>query len=533
MHFNPADIQTIGVGLAAFLASLTAIFIFLSARKESLGRSILFVLCAMSLWAWFGFLYEIVSNLAIARGMRIVSVMGIVGIAMATLNFSIIYIEERMHFQARNKRVLQAIIMGGVVLILGLLIDLFGGRLIVGDLTLPTNEVLAPNAGPLFGLIIVYYALCTSLSAVFLALRARASTDIADRRRVELIMSSLTIALVLGGTRFAPWYGFDSYPLLGMFAGPLFIFTAFYTIKRYKLFNTEVAIAQLLIFLLWTFSFFHMLVGLGTPTATIDIIFFVGVLVLGIYLIRTMIVEMQTQKRLIRLSLEQSKSEFATIAAHELREPFTIIQSVLMQLSSGKKSTLTEPQQRLVRQGKEASHRLISLLDNLLNIVHISKGTLHFDMELGDIRNAVRSGTNIFEEALKNKNIQFKLTVPDEPLKARFDRGKLVFAIENVFDNAIKYTPVDGSITVDVVREAKKIHITISDSGIGINDSDLSRIFEKFFRTEAAVHMVPDGSGLGLYLAKGIIEAHGGTITLTSPNHIGTVATIVVPALPH
>src|SRR3989338_4716347 len=148
MHFDPADVQTIGIGLAAFLSTLIAIFIFLSARKERLGRTMGIMLAAIAVWSWFGFLYEIVSDLALARELRVVSVMGIVWIGVAIVNFSISYLEERTRL-VQTKGLLFFIIAGGALLTSVLVGDLFGGRLIVGDLLFPADQVLAPHAGPL------------------------------------------------------------------------------------------------------------------------------------------------------------------------------------------------------------------------------------------------------------------------------------------------------------------------------------------------------------------------------------------------
>ena len=516
MHFNPADIQTIGIGLAAFLSTLVAIFIFFSARKERLGRAMGIMTAAVAVWSWFGFLYEVVSDLALARELRVVSVMGIAWISMAMIHFSLSYLEERVPLSRRTRNMMLFIVAGGAFLTLALINDLFGGRLVVGDLLLPTDQALAPNAGPLFSIVVAYYASCVAISAAVLARRARAGADAGDRHQAELIFLTLPIALTLGGTRFAPWYGFDFQPLLGAFGVPLFAFVALYSIKRYKLFNAEVAAAQLLIFALWTFTFFRMLLNLESETAIFDVGFFVAVLALGVFLLRSITIEIRSQKQLGQLTLERAKSEFITIAAHQLRTPLTTVRWAFNLLLSKDTEALSGSQRDLLRQGNSAANTMTLIVNDLLNAARFSGGAPSFDMEPGDVRDAVRAGANLFEEAAGNKHVSFTLDLPPVPLKTVYDRGKLAFAIENLIDNAIKYTQSGGSVSVRASGEGNVILVRVTDTGIGIPDADRAHLFEKFFRGESAARVAPDGSGLGLFMTKSIIEGHGGTVSIVS-----------------
>lgn len=531
MHFNLTDIQTIGIGLASFLSTLIAIFIFLSARKESLGRYMCLMVSAGAIWSWFGFLYEIASDLTLARNFRVISVMGIVLIGVTTVYFSKAYLEEREKLHITYTRLISIITVVATLLMALLVGDIFGGRLIVGDLLLPTSQVLAPNAGPLFFIVIAYYACSIVIASMLLTLRARAGIDSSDKRQVQIIFSSLIIALILGGTRFVPWYGYDLNPILSAFATPLFAFAAFYTMKRYKLFNVEVAVAHLLIFALWTFTFFRLLLNLNSETVLIDLGFFVAVLILGIFLMSSTVAEIRAEKKLAQLTIEQVKSEFVTIAAHQLRIPFTTVRSSLSHLASPAMGQLSEEQHKLIQQGINAINQLIHILDDLLDIVRITKGSVHFNVQPGDIRDAIHSSTNIFEDALKHKNIVCDINVPPMPLRALFDRGKMAFALESIIDNAIKYSPDGSTILIEAKGDDELIRITLSDTGMGIPEDEMEHVFEKFFRGKKAQELVPDGSGLGLYLAKSIIESHGGTISISpSPTKSGTIVTITLPS---
>ncbi|MDE2173310.1 MAG: hypothetical protein KGJ31_01785 [Patescibacteria group bacterium] len=533
MQFNHADIQTIGIGLAAFLTTLVSLFIFLSARKERLGRAMGTTMASAAVWSWFGFLYEIVPGIALARELRVISVMGIVWIAMSSVNFATVYLEERVHADRWSGGVRLFWTVGGALLTLILVGDLFGGRFVVGGLVNSSRQALAPNAGPFLAAVIAFYILCVAISAVALARRVRASVDKSDRHQTEIISFSLIIALMLGGTRFVPWYGFDS-PLLVYMAAcatPLFVFGAFYSIKRYNLLNVQVVAAQLFIFALWTFTFFRILIDKTVAAAIPDIVLFLAVLLLGIYLLRSIIKEIRSQKELARLTIERAKSEFVTVAAHQLRTPLTAIRWAFNLLSpKDAGDSFSEEQRRTIELGRNAANNMVLIVNELLNVARISGGVFQFSIESGDVREAVRAGGNLFEEMAKNKNIRLTFDLPQSPLPAKFDRGNLAFAIENLIDNAIKYTPNGGSVSVRAARDGNKVLVSVSDTGIGISREDQAQLFEKFFRGKTAVHMFTDGSGLGLFIAKKIVEGHGGTISLAPREGGGTEATITLPS---
>ncbi len=532
MQFNPADIQTIGIGLAAFLTILVAIFIFLSTRKERLGQAMGIMVACGAMWSLFGFLYEIVPGLDLARAMRVVSGMGIVWLSIALVNFSTVYLEERAPISRWGRNMRLFTIVGGALLSFILVGDLFGGRFIVGDLAGPSRQVLAPNAGPLMFVLIAFYILCIAISTVLLTRRVRASVDKSDRHQAEIISFGLIIGLTLGGTRFVPWYGFDSPLLVYMAAGatPLIAVAVFYSIKRYKLFNIELVVAQFLIFALWTFTFFRMLLDKTTATAIPDLGLFVAVLVLGIYLLRSIITEIRTQKDLAQLTIERVKSEFVTIAAHQLRTPLTAIRWAFSSLSPKEvENSFSEEQRRMIELGRGAADNMAFIVNDLLNVARVSNGAIPFSIEPGDIREVVRAGGNLFEEAAKKKNIHLTFDLPQSPLPAMFDRGNLAFAVENLIDNAVKYTPDGGFISVRAIRVGDKILIRVADTGIGISQEDRAQLFEKFHRGKSAALMFTDGSGLGLFIAKKIIEGHGGTLVLASKDGGGTEATISLP----
>src|SRR3989338_6275904 len=440
-------------------------------------------LAVASVWAWFGFLYLLVRGLELARDVRVVSVTGIVWLAMSQLYFAGVYLGERVQYGKLVQRMQLAVYSFGAFLTALLVADLFGTRLIVGDLLLPADVALAPMAGPLLGVLIGYYVVCTIFSGTLLAWRARAGVDSSDRNQALALFISMTVGLTLGGTRFTPWYGFDFYPLVGDIGFPLFVFATFYSIERYHLLNREVAAAQLFIFTLWTLSFFRFLLDTSGQAMLVDGGFFLAALVLGVFLLRSVVMEAKAQRE-------------------------------------------------LVDKGNRAADNMMHLVNDLLDMGHIAEGRFTYTFAEGNLGETIRAEAGLFEDIAKQKNVALDVRIADDLPAIRFDGNRLNLAIQNLVDNAVKYTASGGRVTVAAERSGEGVRITVQDTGIGFTPDEKSRVFEKFFRGSRAVHMSPDGSGLGLFIAKTVVEGHGGRPAVSTPEGKGARFTISLPAKP-
>ena len=132
----------------------------------------------------------------------------------------------------------------------------------------------------------------------------------------------------------------------------------------------------------------------------------------------------------------------------------------------------------------------------------------------------------------KKKEITLEKNIaPNLPILS-LDSERIGFAVQNLLDNAIKYTPQKGVVTLHAYTDAQHLILTVKDSGIGISEEDQSRLFEKFFRAQKATEMATDGSGLGLAIAKSIVTAHAGTISVASKEGSGSTFTIILPRTP-
>ena len=210
--------------------------------------------------------------------------------------------------------------------------------------------------------------------------------------------------------------------------------------------------------------------------------------------------------------LDAAKSEFISIASHQLRTPLTVIKGYISMMLEGSFGALTPEEADSLDKVYDSNERLIQLVENLLNISRIESGRLQFDYEVMQLEEIVDS---VIEELLgnvKKKGLKLNYRKPAKPLpKIRIDEEKIRQVVMNLIDNAIKYTK-KGSLTVSLEAVGKKMRFCVSDSGIGINKEYLPNLFKKFSRGKGISVIHTEGTGLGLYVAREMVEAHKGKI---------------------
>ncbi len=230
--------------------------------------------------------------------------------------------------------------------------------------------------------------------------------------------------------------------------------------------------------------------------------------------------------------IEALKTEFVSIAAHQLRTPLSAIKWTVRMMLDGDVGAVNPEQKDLLEKTYESNERMIHLINDLLNVTRIEEGRFLYKQEPVQFEDLVGDVVNNSQELLKMKNIKFDLNVPKEILPDIYaDKEKVELVVQNLLENAIKYTSNGGTITIDLSKAGDSALFEIKDNGVGIPKSQQDRIFGKFFRGENVVKMETEGTGLGLYTSKNIVEAHKGKIWFESEEGQGTKFYFSIPFL--
>jgi PAS domain S-box-containing protein len=235
--------------------------------------------------------------------------------------------------------------------------------------------------------------------------------------------------------------------------------------------------------------------------------------------------ELERQNHQLR-QLDRLKDEFVALVSHELRTPLTSIRGYLELISED--TNLTDEQTRFLETIDRNAQRLQRVVGDLLFVAQVEAGKLSLEDGAVDLNAIVDEAVHAAEPSARAKSIALTVELGELP-EIRGDRARLAQVLDNFVSNAIKFTPMGGSVTVQTCIWPGEIEIVVSDTGMGIPANELPRLFERFFRAERATAGAIPGTGLGLAIAKAIVTGHGGRIRVESEEGAGTTFRIVLP----
>ena len=224
------------------------------------------------------------------------------------------------------------------------------------------------------------------------------------------------------------------------------------------------------------------------------------------------------------------KSEFISLASHQLRTPLSAIKTYSHMLVDGYMGDITPAQKKSLRTIISATNRMNELISTLLNITRIESGTIVINPRVLRIDKVVEEVTKELHLAASEKHIKLTVT-PTGKLATSIKTDNLILKeiLSNLVSNAIKYTNDEGWVDIKVQGRVKDVLITISDNGWGIPKDSHDHVFSKFFRAPNTVKRETTGTGLGLYLVKGLLEQLKGTISFESEEGKGTQFFVTLP----
>lgn len=230
--------------------------------------------------------------------------------------------------------------------------------------------------------------------------------------------------------------------------------------------------------------------------------------------------------------LDRLKTLFLSQVSHELKAPLSSIQGFVENMLDGMTGELHGKQQEYLRRVRENTERLTRMITNLLDLSRIESGTQRVDRVAWRLLDLAEEVVRQFDPIAKRKGLVLELSCPDPALRILADHDKFIQIITNLLDNAIKFTPAGGKVTVSLTRaDAGHALLTIADSGEGIPPEAMANLFEPFYQASQGPGIRARGLGLGLSIVKTLIEIHGGSISVTSEPGQGSEFRIVLPLL--
>jgi len=278
----------------------------------------------------------------------------------------------------------------------------------------------------------------------------------------------------------------------------------------------------------------------------IDAALLVVLVIIGIFLIRSVIREVSQREKIELLAadlqkanerlkeLDRQKSEFVSFATHQLRSPLTAMKGYASMILENEYGEVPKPAREAIGRIFESTNTLTSIVDDYLNITRIELGSMKYSFETIDLKSMITDVIAEIKPNIDKSPVKFSFTAENNGTDYRItaDRDKLKQVIANLIDNSIKYTPsgsVAASLTVDHVQH--KFVFKIKDTGVGISAETLPKLFQKFSRASDASKTNIRGTGLGLYVAKEILNAHHADVRAESPGE-GKGSTFIVEIEP-
>ncbi|MSR75971.1 MAG: HAMP domain-containing histidine kinase [Candidatus Ryanbacteria bacterium] len=377
--------------------------------------------------------------------------------------------------------------------------------------------------GFLFGILIIMCATLFPLVQGGKNVRLKRNTSIflggVSIFYVNNLIFNITLPAVFNITHL---YFFGDYSLL------IVIAVTAYLILQKGFLDIRVFSAELFVFALWAFILLRMTIATNNQERLISLGMLGAAITIGLFLLRSIDKEVELRKKIELLAadlevanadlkrLDEAKSDFISIASHQLRTPLSIIKGYISMMREGTYGKLETKIHDPLEKVYVSNERLITLVNDLLDLSRMERGRMQFDMKPVHLLEILDPIVTDFQIVAKNKKMELVWEKDFKTDAMSGDVNKLRQVALNLVDNAFKYTP-SGKVVVKLAQEGDAIRFSVTDTGPGLSEEESRKLFKKFVRGKEQKATHTEGLGLGLYVAKLIAEAHGGSIGATSP----------------
>jgi signal transduction histidine kinase len=492
--------------LTGIIAGGTGLFVYLEEKKQKINQIWFFFNLAIAIWSvGLGGTF-VVNNPTTALLSQKILYIGTIFIPILFFQFCVTLIEKEEKFRNLFKiNYFLAIIF---------LSSLFIGSSFIKYVKPRTLFDYWPiEVGWLYYPFLLWF--CFNVIYSFMLLRQeirKKELDPIKLKQVSIIYYGTLIGFIAGSANFLLDFNIVFPPIHNFFVIS-YIFFAGLAIARYHLFGIEVILTEILVGVIGILLLVQIFVAQSTLWRIVNGVIFVLFCIFGYLLIRGVFREIRRREELERIN--RAKTEFISITSHQLRTPLTVIKGYLSMVLEGVYGEVSEKVKKVLENIYLANERLIKLVNSFLNVSKIELGKLELELERADIVEIVESVVKEMEIAVKGKNLYLKFEKPKEVPKILIDKEKIREIILNLVDNAIKYTQ-EGGVEVKLQILNNRLQIVVADTGEGLTKEEKAKLFESFSRGSAGQKYWVEGAGIGLYVAKKIVELHQGKIWVES-----------------
>jgi signal transduction histidine kinase len=519
MPFLNLDLLTVGIAVAAIL--ILGFIIYFANRKSATNKLFLLFTTISATWGIVNYIsYRVFDPVIGSLTVRFVMFLATY---QAGLFFLLTYVfpQEKFIFPKWIKYLYIPLL---IIISLVTFSHLMYSEVIIKEGSTP-QPVPAPGLG-LFAIVAVSSVIAGIVTLIKKLVKSQGKTR---QQFLFLLIGviSMFLLIIVFNFVFTALLNNSSFVRFGSIFILPFVFFTFYAIARHELLNIRIIGTEIITLVLIIVSFVEIIFSSTLGEVLFRSGVFLGLVVFGILLIRSVVNEVKHREKLAELNdrlktLDKQKDEFISMAAHELRSPLTAIKGYISMIIEGDTGDIPEKARQFLADSGAVTDRLIRLVNNMLNVSRIEEGRIVYQMETVNLIRAVQEIYYSFRIEAERKGLKFSLNVPDglkDEVYVDVDRVREV--ISNIVSNAVKFTE-KGSVKIKMTNPSEsRVKVEVIDSGPGISAEEQERLFQKFYRAESTSGKT-FGTGLGLYITRLLVEKFGGEIGLISEEGKGS-----------
>jgi len=515
--------ETIFIMVIGFIGFFSGIIVYFKAPKKKVNQIFTFFTLSVLIWILGAFFSEIPKNLKFSLILSRITYLGVLLAATFLFYFSFYFPKETIlekkwkYLTAGITIIFFLLTFFSNLVIKGIILQSWGFNLEFGNLYYP----------------FIVYCIFLVIVAIRKFLKNFKISSPLERLQLRYLLLGIIIfvaASIIVNVIIRAVIGSDIYYRFGNYSAIfLVVFTAF-AITRYHLFEIRLILTEILVGAIGIILLIQVITAETLGRRIFSSIILILFSIFGYLLIKTTLEEIRRRQEIEKLSeqikianirlesalkalekLDKAKTEFLSIASHQLRTPLTAIKGYLSMIQEGIYGRFSEEFNEILNKIYLSNTRLIDLVNSLLDISRIEMGRMEFKFEEIQIGKIIESIIEELSIQAKQKNLYLKFEKPKRPLpKIRADESKIRQVILNLIDNAIRYTE-KGGVTIKVKNLISAIQISVRDTGIGLTPKEVESLFGMYARGKG-MSIFPEGAGLGLYVARKLLEAHLGRI---------------------